>query len=93
MIKSFGSKATEQVFNRDYAKSLPNEIHVRAHRKLVQIDEAQELDQLRIPPSNLLEALKGKLKEFHSIRINPQWRIIFRWSGGDAHEAEIVDYH
>jgi proteic killer suppression protein len=93
VIKSFGSKATEQVFNRDYVKSLPNEIQVRALRKLVQIDEAQELDQLRIPPSNRLEALKGKLKGCDSIRTNQQWRIIFKWSGGDAREAEIVDYH
>ena len=93
MIKSFGSKATEQVLNREYVKGLPNEIQGRAHRKLVQIDEAQALDQLRIPPSNRLEALKGNLKGFHSIRINQQWRIIFKWVAGDAYEAEIVDYH
>jgi proteic killer suppression protein len=73
--------------------ALPNQILARAHRKLVQIDEAQELSQLRIPPSNRLEALRGDLKGFYSIRINQQWRIIFKWSEGDAFEAEIVDYH
>ena len=93
MIKSFGSRDTESIFNRKPVKSLPGDIQGRAHRKLVQIDEAQELNQLRIPLSNRLEALKGKLRGFHSIRINQQWRIIFKWTEGDAYEAEIVDCH
>jgi len=93
VIKSFGSRGTESIFNRKPVKSLPGDIQSRAHRKLVQIDEAQEVVQLRIPPANRLEALKGKLRGFHSIRINQQWRIIFKWTGGDAFEAEIVDYH
>ena len=59
----------------------------------MQLDEAQELNQLRIPPSNRLEALKGDLAGFHSIRVNQQWRIIFKWNEGDAFDVEIVDYH
>ncbi len=93
MIKSFGADEKEKVFNREAVKSLPQTILTRTHRKLVQIDEAQELNQMRIPPSNRLEALRGDLKGFYSIRINQQWRIIFKWSEGDAFEVEIIDYH
>jgi proteic killer suppression protein len=93
VVKSFGSRETETIYNRRVARSLPPDIQARARRKLVQLDEAQELNQLRIPPSNRLEALKGDLAGFHSIRVNQQWRIIFKWNEGDAFDVEIVDYH
>ena len=93
MIASFGSKATEKIFRRNFVKGLPPEIQSRAHLKLVQIDDAQDINQLRIPPSNRLESLRGDYKGFHSIRINLQWRIVFQWKEGNALEVEIVDYH
>jgi len=72
---------------------LPNNIQAVARRKLRMLNNAKTLDDLRIPPANRLEALKGKRKGQHSIRINDQWRICFVWSNGDANKVEIVDYH
>ena len=75
------------------SRRLPNNIQAVARRKLRMLNNAKTLDDLRIPPANRLEALKGKRKGQHSIRINDQWRICFAWSNGDANKVEIVDYH
>lgn len=93
MIKSFGSKETEKVWNGQRSKKLPNDIQEIARRKLRMLNNSQDIQDLRIPPSNRLEKLSGKLKDFHSIRINNQWRIIFIWDNGNALETEIIDYH
>jgi proteic killer suppression protein len=93
MILNFGSKDTEKVWKGEFAKSLPTEIQETARRKLRMLNSSQSLNDLMVPPSNRLEKLKGDLKEFHSIRINDQWRIIFKWSQGNAESVEIMDYH
>ena len=81
------------VFNRTYSKKLPETILQRSLRKLRMIDAAVDVNDLRVPPGNHLEALSGKRYGQHSIRINNQWRICFTWSQGDAYDVEIVDYH
>ena len=92
MIKSFGDKLTESLFaGRCPRKWLS--IRARAERKLILIHAAHTLDFLRSPPGNRLEALRGDRKDQHSIRINDQWRVCFRWSDGDAYDVEIADYH
>jgi proteic killer suppression protein len=93
MIKAFREKETEKIFNRQRSKKLPHDIQHSARRKLIILDAATELDTLRVPPGNRLEALKGNRKGQHSIRINDQWRICFRWETGDAYDVEITDYH
>ena len=93
MIRSFKSKEAQKVFNRDRSKKLPGEIQPVALRKLKMLHRSQNLQDLRVPPSNRLERLKGNRKGQYSIRINDQWRICFRWDRGDAYEVEIVDYH
>ena len=93
MIVSFGSSETEDVWNRIRVKKLPVEIQNIGRRKLRMLNNSINLADLRIPPSNRLEKLAGKLKDFYSIRINDQWRIIFTWNSGNAFEVEIVDYH
>jgi len=93
MIKGFGDKQTEKIWNGIRSKKLPNEIQNVARRKLRMLNNAQEVNDLRIPPANRLEKLKGDLKDFYSIRINNQWRIIFQWKNNDAYDVEIVDYH
>ena len=93
MIKSFQDKETEKIFNRIFSGKLPQNIQHLARRKLVMLDAAPELNALRIPPGNRLEALKGDRKGQHSIRINDQWRICFKWKAGDAYDAVITDYH
>jgi proteic killer suppression protein len=93
MIKSFKDKETEKLFNRHFSKKLPQDLQHLARRKLVMLDAAPELNALRIPPGNRLEALKGDRKGQHSIRINDQWRVCFRWKTGDAYDVEIADYH
>ncbi len=93
MIKSFGDKESEKIWNGFRSKKLPNEIQDVARRKLRMINNAQDVNDLRIPPANRLEKLKGDLHEFHSIRINNQWRIIFKWINNDAYEIRITDYH
>jgi proteic killer suppression protein len=93
MIKSFACRATEAVFNDQQALELPPTIQTTARRKLVQISLAQTLSDLRIPPGNRLEALKDDRAGQHSIRINDQWRICFKWTAGGVEDAEIVDYH
>lgn len=96
MIASFRDKATEALFHGEGGKAtrrIPPDIRGAAVRKLDLLNAATELDDLKAPPGNRLEALKGELRGKHSIRISDQWRIVFRWEKGDAHEVEIVDYH
>ncbi|MBG0718677.1 plasmid maintenance system killer [Microbacterium sp. 2C] len=93
MIRSFGSKETERLWRRERAPSLDPRIHVVALRKLRQVGSAEALDDLRVPPGNRLEALKGDRAGQHSIRINDQWRICFVWTDAGPEEVEIVDYH
>jgi len=93
MIKSFGDKETEKIWLGDFSKKLPNQIQHVARRKLRMINNAQNINDLRIPPSNRLEKLKGEWKRFYSIRINDQWRIVFVWRTSNAYDVEIVDYH
>jgi len=93
MIVSFGSQETEKIWQGERAKALPNEIQETARRKLRMLNNSINLIDLRVPPANRLEKLSGRYKEFHSIRINDQWRIIFKWVEGNAFEAEIIDYH
>ena len=93
MIKSFQDKETEKIFNRFFSGKLPQNIQYLARRKLIMLDAATELNTLRVPPGNRLEALKGERKGQHSIRINDQWRIYFKWKSGDAYAVEIMDYH
>ena len=93
MIVSFGSKQTEQIWNGERVKKLPLDIQNVGRRKLRMLNNSVDINDLRIPPSNRLERLGGNLKEFYSIRINKQWRIIFKWNIGNASEVEIVDYH
>ena len=93
MIRSFSDKETATIYRGERSRTLPPEIQSRANMKLTNIDQATQLEQLALPPSNRLEALAGKLKGYWSIRINPQWRIIFRWRDGDAYDVKITDYH
>lgn len=93
MILSFGSKATEKIWNGIRVKKMPIEIQNVGRRKLRMLNNSQDVADLRIPPSNRLEKLTGKLNDFYSIRINKQWRIIFQWENGNAREVEIIDYH
>jgi proteic killer suppression protein len=93
MIKSFRDKETEKIFNRILSKKLSQNIQLLARRKLIILDAANELNALRVAPGNRLEALKGDRKGQHSIRINNQWRICFKWKAGDAYDVEIADYH
>jgi len=93
MIKSFRDKESGKIFNRQLSGKLPQNIQRVARKKLVILDAAMELNDLRIPPGNRLEALKGDRKGHHSIRINDQWRVCFIWSDGDAYDVEITDYH
>jgi len=93
MIKSFRDEETESIWEGKVSRRLPRNIQVVARRKLRMLNNAQSLDDLRIPPANRLETLKGKRKDQRSIRINDQWRICFVWTAGDAHRVEIVDYH
>jgi len=93
MIISFGSKDTEKIWLGERAKGIPIEIQQTGRRKLRMINNSLDLKDLRIPPSNRLEKLKGKSKDAYSIRINDQWRIRFRWDNNNAHEVEILDYH
>lgn len=92
MIKSFGDKDTQRLFEGGRIRKLSSDIQERALRRLVQIHRAVSLDDLSQPPSNHLEKLRGNLKEFHSIRINQQWRVVFVWTGADAENVSIVDY-
>jgi proteic killer suppression protein len=93
MIRSFASRETEFFFDQRKTRSIPPNIQRVALRKLAQLHAVTELNHLSVPPGNRLEALKGDRKGLHSIRINDQWRICFRWKADGPHEVEIVDYH
>jgi proteic killer suppression protein len=93
MIKSFRCKETEKFFQRQRSARFHADVHRIALRKLLLLDAAEKLEDLRIPPGNRLEKLTGNRQGQHTIRINDQWRICFRWSEGDAYDVEIVDYH
>ena len=93
MIWSFACAETERLFRGELARRLPPAIQRSARRKLLALHAATELRQMTVPPGNRLETLRGERRGQHSIRINNQWRICFRWEGGHAHEVEIVDYH
>lgn len=93
MILSFGSKETEKVWIGERVPKWPMEIQEVGRRKLRMLNNSQSIADLRIPPSNRLEKMSGDLKGFYSIRINDEWRIIFKWSEGNASDVEIMDYH
>lgn len=93
MIVSFGSKMTRKIWNGERVKDLPTELQEISRRKLRMLNNSQNLMDLQVPPSNRLEKMKGNLKVYHSIRINDQWRIIFKWDNGSAADVEIIDYH
>ncbi len=93
MIRSFKCKETEKIFNRQFSKKFPADIQRVALRKLRMLNRAKTLRDLRVPPGNRLEALKGERKGQYSIRINDQWRICFEWHENDSYNVEIGDYH
>jgi len=93
VIKSFADPETERLFARERVRRLPTDLLRTMLRKLVVLDAAEMLDELRVPPGNRLEKLKGGRLGQHSIRVNDQWRVCFRWRDGDAYDVEIVDYH
>lgn len=93
VIRSFRDRDTERLFSREPVRKFGSDLQRVALRKLRQLDAAVALEDLRVPPGNRLEKLRGKRDSQHSIRLNDQWRICFRWRGADAHDVEIVDYH
>ena len=93
MIRSFACRETERLFNDETSRRLPASIQRVARRKLLWLNQARRLNDLRSPPGNRLEALQGERAGQHSIRINDQYRLCFRWQGEDALDVEIVDYH
>ena len=93
MIVSFGSRETRKIWEGERIKGFATEIQEIARRKLRMLNNSQNLTDLQIPPSNRLEKLKGRLKDYYSIRINDQWRIVFKWDKGNALDVEILDYH
>jgi len=92
MIRSFGDKRTEALFRDEFVRDFQGIARI-AKRKLEAVNAAHRLDDLAIPPSNRLEKLKGDLKDFYSIRVNDQWRIVFKWRNGEPHDVNITDYH
>ena len=93
MIESFGDSATESIYRGLRVRGLPGVIQERARRKLRMINQARIVEDLQVPPGNRLAQLKGNLNGFWSIRINQQWRVIFRWQDGSKHDVRIIDYH
>jgi len=96
MIESFGNRLAEDLFHDRSSKEVrqfPAELKRAARRKLLYLHDAAELIDLRVPPGNRLEVLKGKLAGYHSIRINDQWRVVFQWEGGNARNVQVIDYH
>ena len=93
MIVSFGDKDTQKIWEGVRVKSLSKEIQEIARRKLRMLNNSVDINDLMIPPSNRLEKLKGSFKNYYSIRINNQWRVIFKWNNGNATEVSIIDYH
>jgi proteic killer suppression protein len=93
VIKSFACKETEKIWRGEVSRRLPRDIQEPARRKLRMVNNARSLQDLRVPPANRLEALKGELEGRQSIRVNDQWRICFIWQDDNAYQVEIVDYH
>ena len=93
VIKSFGDRDTERLFAREPVRRYPAELRRVMLRKLVAVDAAEALDDLRVPPGNRLEKLRGDRSGQHSIRVNDQWRVCFAWRDGNAYDVSIVDYH
>ena len=93
MIKNYANKLTQQVAEGNFSKKLPSAIKTRALMRLVQLDNATSIDDLRLPPSNRLERLTGDRQHQYSIRINQQWRLCFEFENGNAFNVEITDYH
>jgi proteic killer suppression protein len=93
MIVSFGDKTTQKIWDGEWVKGFSTDIQQVGRRKLRMLNNSVDIKDLMIPPSNRLEKLKGKLKEFYSIRVNDQWRIIFRWNNGNAYNVQLIDYH
>lgn len=93
MIKSFGDERTERIFSGVVVRKLDAGLQKQALRRLRYIDAATAIEDLRIPPANRLEKLQGDLKDFYSIRVNDQFRLIFRWDAGNAYDVEFIDYH
>lgn len=93
MIRSFKDKRSQAIFRGEFVKGLDGQIQQRAREKLKYLDAAVTLNDLRVPPGNQLEALKGDRKGQYSIRVNQQWRLCFRWNQGEASDVEIIDYH
>jgi proteic killer suppression protein len=92
MIRSFGDQRTADLFDDDFVSAF-QDVARRAKRKLESLNAAARLEDLLVPPSNRLEKLRGDLAGYYSIRINDQWRVVFRWHKGDAHDVRIIDYH
>lgn len=93
VIIAFGDRRTQEVFQRDPVKGLSAQLQRAALRKLLILDAAARIEDLRAPPGNRLEALRGELQGLHSIRVNDQWRIVFYWSAGNASDVRLIDYH
>lgn len=93
MIVSFGSKETKKIWEGERVRGFSTDLQEMARRKLRMLSNSQNTSDLLVPPSNRLEKLKGNLKDYYSIRINGQWRIIFKWNDGNASDVEIADYH
>jgi proteic killer suppression protein len=93
VIQSFADRDTERLFGREPVRRFPADLQRTMLRKLVAIDAAEQLEDLRVPPGNRLEKLKGDRVGQHSIRVNDQWRVCFRWKDGNAYDVSIVDYH
>lgn len=93
MIVSFGDKTTQKIWDGEWVKGFSTDIKETARRKLRMLNNSFDVKDLMIPPSNRLEKLKGNRKDFYSIRVNDQWRLIFRWENGNAYHVELIDYH
>ena len=93
MIKSFADKRTEQIYSGEVVKRLDTGLQKKTLRRLQYIDAAEKIEDLKVPPSNNLEKKQGDLQEFYAIWVNTQWRIIFKWIDGAAHDVQLVDYH
>ena len=93
MITSFGDKSTQKIWQGERVVSYSTELQEIARRKLRMLNNSHDLNDLMVPPSNRLEKLKGNWKEYYSIRVTGQWRILFRWNNGNADEGRLIDYH
>ncbi len=93
MIVSFGDKTTQKIWDGEWVKGFSTDIQETARRKLRMLNNSMDIKDLMIPPSNRLEKLKGNRKDFYSIRVNDQWRLIFSWQNGNAFNVELIDYH